>query len=70
MPNKVTKDTTLAELLKNPETQKILLKHNVPCLGCPYAQFETDKLKIGDVCKMYEINLENLLKELNKLSSN
>ena len=30
------------------------------------AQFELDKLKIGEVCKMYGLNLEKILKELNK----
>jgi hypothetical protein len=28
---------------------------------------EMDKLKIGEVCEMYGLDLEGLLKELNKL---
>ena len=68
MKNKFTKDSTLAEILENPKAEKILLKYNVPCLGCPYAQFEIQKLKIGQVCEMYQIDAEKLLKELNGLA--
>ena len=31
------------------------------------ATFEMEALKIGQVCKMYNINLENLLRELNSV---
>ena len=67
--SKITKDTTLAELLKSSEAEKILAKYNLPCLGCPFAKFEMENLKIGEVCKMYNIDLKNLLKELNKIYS-
>ncbi len=66
---KITKDTTLAELLKYQELEKILIKYNLPCLGCPFAKFEMENLKIGEVCKVYNIDLKNLLKELNKIYS-
>lgn len=66
---KIIKDTTLAELLDKPEAEKILAKYNLPCLGCPFAKFEMENLKIGEVCKMYNIDLKNLLKELNKIYS-
>jgi len=65
--SKITKDTILAELLKSPETEKILAKYNLPCLNCPFAELEMGKLKIGDICKAYGINVDNLLKELNKV---
>lgn len=55
----------MAEILKNPKSAEILLKYNVPCLGCPMAKFEVANLKLGEVCKMYGIDLESLLKELN-----
>ena len=64
---KITKETTLDEILKNPKTQEILVKYNVPCLSCPFAQQEIKELKIGDVCKMYGIDLKCLLKELNNI---
>lgn len=63
---KITEDTTLAEVLKRPEAEKILAKHNLPCLQCPFAKIEAEKLKIGQVCQMYGIETEKLLKELNE----
>jgi len=63
--NKITSDTTLAEILKYSQTEKILLKYNLPCLGCPMAVYEMGILKIGQAAKMYNIDLKNLLKELN-----
>ena len=65
---KITKDTTLAELLNNPETLKILAKYSLPCLNCSMAKFEMENLKIGDICRMYEIDSKKLLKELNSVS--
>jgi hybrid cluster-associated redox disulfide protein len=62
---KVSKDTTLARILENPEAEKILVKYNLPCLSCPFAKMEIEGLKIGDICKMYDIDVEKLLKELN-----
>ncbi len=64
---KITKDTTLSEILKYSGTEKILSKYDLPCLNCPFAKFEMENLKIGQVCKMYKIDLEELLKELNSL---
>ena len=66
MKNKITKDTTLAEILDLPGAEKILAKYNLPCLSCPFAKMEMENLKIGDACKMYGINLKDLLEELNK----
>lgn len=63
---KITKDTSLAEILEFPEAEKILLKHNIPCLTCPFAGLEMKHLKIGQICKMYGIDFKSLLKELNK----
>ncbi len=55
---KITKDTTLAEILEFPGTEKILSKYNLPCLGCPMAKFEMENLKIGRVCQMYNIDID------------
>ena len=69
--NKITKSTTLQKIIDLPAQAGknsgavILAKNGVPCLSCPMSQFEIDKLKIGDVCKMYGLNLEKILKELN-----
>ena len=63
---KITKSTTLEKILELKNGEKILHKNNVPCVSCPMAPMELSDLKIGDVCKMYKLNLEKILKELNK----
>lgn len=60
------KNTALAEILKKPENKKILAKYNLPCLTCPFASLEMENLKIGKICEMYKIDIDNLLKDLNK----
>ena len=62
---KIDAGTTLEKIIEKKGGGKILTKNGVPCLSCPMAQFEIDKLKIGDVCKMYGLNLKKILKELN-----
>ena len=63
---KITKDTTLAKVLEIKDAEKILSKFQMPCLGCPMAQMEMDTLKLGDICNMYCIDLDKLLKKLNE----
>ena len=63
---KITTNTTLAEIMEVPGAENILAKHNLPCLTCPFAQMEMEKLKLGEVCATYGISLDKLLKELNK----
>ncbi|MGD0576520.1 MAG: disulfide oxidoreductase [Candidatus Staskawiczbacteria bacterium] len=62
---KITKTTTLEKIIEQKNGAKILMENGVPCLNCPMSQFEIDKLKIGEVCKMYGLNLTKILKELN-----
>jgi len=64
---KITENTTLAEILGKPELVKILVKYNLPCVNCPLAKYEMENLKIGEICKMYNINVQKLLGELSKL---
>jgi len=63
---KITKETTLAEILKLPRAEKVLAKYNLPCLACPFAKMEMENLTIGQVCQMYDIDVKKLLKELNE----
>jgi len=65
---KITEKTTLKKILGKKGTEDILAKNGVPCVSCPIAQFEIDKLKIGQVCKMYGLNLKKILEDLNALS--
>ena len=62
----ITKETTLSEILKAPGKEEVLKSHGVPCVTCPYAKMEMDQLKLGEICKMYGIDLDKLLKDLNK----
>lgn len=64
---KVTEKTTLEKILAKEGAGEILTENGVPCLSCPMASMEVDKLEIGEVCKMYGLNLEKILKELNSL---
>jgi hypothetical protein len=64
---KITKDTTLAEILEQKGAEEVLSKHGVPCVTCPYAKMEMDKLKLGDICKSYGIKSAALIKDLNYL---
>lgn len=66
MQDKITENTTLAEILKYPEASKILAKYELPCLHCPMAAYEIGMLKIGEVAKMYGIDIKGLLGDLNK----
>lgn len=63
---KITENTLLSEILKHEGAEKILKKYKLPCLQCPFAKMEMESLKIGQVCRMYDIDLENLLRELNR----
>ncbi|MBL7142449.1 MAG: DUF1858 domain-containing protein [Candidatus Pacebacteria bacterium] len=63
----ITENTTLSEILDDPKFKEILARYNFPCLSCPFAQYEVKGLKLGDVCKMYDIDVKKLLKELNEV---
>jgi hypothetical protein len=69
MSEKVTENTLLGELLKRPGSTQVLSQFRLPCLSCPMAALEMGVLKIGDVARMYGIDLSGLLKELNKEES-
>jgi len=68
--NRITGDTTLAEILKSPKARNILAKYNLPCLHCPMAAFEMGRLKIREVAETYGIDLKKLVGELNKTVGN
>ncbi len=63
---KLTKNNTLEGILANPRAKEILAKYKVPCLTCPMVKFEMESLTLGQICQMYNLDLEALLKELNK----
>ena len=64
---KVTGKTTLGEVMDLKGSEAVLSKHNVPCLSCPMAKMEMGTLTLDQICSQYGIDLDKLLKELNKL---
>ncbi|NIP30997.1 MAG: DUF1858 domain-containing protein [Candidatus Dadabacteria bacterium] len=64
---KITKDNTLKEILEISGAEEILKKNGVPCMTCPMAEFELNSLNLGQVCKMYQLDLEKIIKDLNNL---
>ncbi|MGM0439105.1 MAG: DUF1858 domain-containing protein [Patescibacteria group bacterium] len=61
----ITKDSTIEEILKHPKGQEVMAKYQVPCLGCPMASMEMQDLKIEQVAKQYDLDLESILEDLN-----
>ena len=60
---KIEKTTKIGELLEMaPEKAEILLNAGMHCLGCPASQAET----LEEACQVHGIDVEKLLKELNK----
>jgi hypothetical protein len=64
--SKITKNSTLREALEVPGAEKILEHFNTPCVHCPMAAMEMNKLKLGEIASMYGLDLKGLLRELNK----
>jgi hypothetical protein len=69
MASKITKDTKLVEVLNLVGANEILSKYHVPCITCPMAQIEMHILTLGKIALMYELNLEDMLEDLNKLKN-
>ncbi len=64
---KLSKNSTLAEILKIRDSEKILARHQVPCLSCSFATYEMRELTLGEIAKIYQLDLQAILKELNQL---
>ena len=59
----IEKTMTIGKLLEeNPDKADILLEAGMHCLGCLVAQDET----IEEACAVHGIDVEELVKELNK----
>lgn len=58
-------DTTLEEIVEDEEAQRVLAEYKVPCLGCPMAKFEMKDLTLKQICDQYDLDLDEILKELN-----
>ena len=57
------KDTKIGDIIETaPEKAEILLQAGMHCLGCPASQEET----LEQACEVHGIDVEDLVKELNK----
>ncbi len=57
------KETLIGDILeKAPEKADILLEAGMHCLSCPASQMES----LEEACEVHGIDVEDLLKELNK----
>jgi len=63
---KYTESSVLSEIINDPKGRKVLEDYNIPCLSCPFASLEIDKLRLGDICKAYKLDLNGILKKLNE----
>ncbi|MFA6375779.1 MAG: hypothetical protein WCX69_00050 [Candidatus Paceibacterota bacterium] len=57
--------TTLEEIMEFSGVEDVLVKYDVPCLGCPMAKMEMQNLTIGQICSNYGIDQAGLLADLN-----
>lgn len=61
----ITENTTIEEVLgKYPRANEIFLRYGLDCIGCQIAEYET----IGRACKVYGININALLNDLNEMA--
>ena len=59
----VTKDMLIGEIVgMNEKYPEILLEAGMHCLSCPASQMES----LEEACEVHGIDVEDLLKELNK----
>lgn len=59
----INKDTKIGEIVeKYPEKVDVLLGAGMHCIGCPASQAET----LEEACMVHGIDVEDLLKEINK----
>jgi hypothetical protein len=62
----VTEKSTLKEVLEHEGLEEVLMENGFPCVSCPMAKMEMDKLEIGFVCDRYDIDKVQLIKKLNE----
>lgn len=68
MNKKINKKTKIAEILKIKGAEEVLSKYSLPCLSCPMGKFEIESLEIGRVAEMYNLDIDNIIKEINRIN--
>jgi hypothetical protein len=64
----VSEETPLAEVLKIPGAIQVLIRNNFPCVTCPLALFEAGTMTVGEVARMYGLDVEKIVRELRELA--
>lgn len=66
MKPRITGKMTIKEIIeKYPKAAFVFIDYGLHCVGCPLAQSET----IEEAVKLHRIDLEKLLKDLNKIAN-
>lgn len=63
---KITAQTSLAQIFEQPGAIDVLNRYQLPCLSCPFAAYEIGQLSLGQVAKQYGLPLAQILAELNQ----
>ncbi len=67
MTDKITRDMNIREVIERyPETIPVFIKHNIGCIGCIAASFES----IKDIAVVHGIDVESFVEELNAAITN
>ena len=64
--SKINSDTKLSEILSQPGATEILIRHQIPCLSCPFASQEMSELSLGMIAERYNLPLKEILEDLNR----
>jgi len=62
----ITKKSKYSEVLKVKGSEDVLSKHKVPCVTCPMAKMEMDTLTLEQIGSWYGIDVDSIIKDLNK----
>ncbi|HDM67124.1 MAG TPA: DUF1858 domain-containing protein [Thermoplasmatales archaeon] len=67
MTGKITEDMNIREVIERyPETIPVFMKHNIGCIGCIAASFES----IKDIAVVHGIDVKSFIEELNAAITN
>lgn len=64
---KITEKTVLKDILDLPRAEEVLHEYELPCLTCPLSLMEMEFLNLGEVAGAYDLDLEGMLADLNRL---
>lgn len=61
---KITREMPISKIVQeHPQTAEIFMKHGMGCFGCAIARYES----LAEGAAAHNINVDDLLKDLNKI---